>query len=488
MEANKMSVRNFLIFSSLVIIFCSARVRAEASDIAAAGSQRDYNAEAVALYQQGEVEKSFDLMHRAILADPKNTEYRYNLALMLYKTGKRYVDAKKECEGVLELKPDHANAKVLLKGCLDKIIQAEGIKNDTSLAVSKYLETEKQVHAKSSDIPDEIKNFLKMLYLQKNFEEAYVYFTDGCKKSIPKSEYINYVTAALNESVTGISRDVNIDSIKMRDKEFFGVVQFDVIYEKELKQPLKSAMGDYDKILEKKRNFMFFVKENDKWCVIPPDFMVDRFGYFCSKFPEVLSYVGTETKLDREWKDSNLLELEKMSEFLENKKPEEAVKSRIMHNSLAFLKSAKDKNYSQMYDLMATCQKAILGNRMVFIKNRTREDLRTVIRDIKLHDVTVQSRIACVKYSVEMFNNVGSEHVSINKLTSYLMVVKDGIEWKCSDMWRGKWFFEKYPSIYKEFNPGEDQYLEFNGRDWIDRSLEYNAIKREQMVEIDNKM
>ncbi|HNY12304.1 MAG TPA: hypothetical protein PKK26_11995 [Candidatus Wallbacteria bacterium] len=483
-----MSIRKAIIFSLLLLFSSFTPVAAESAAPPAAGSQRDYNVEAIELYQRGEIEKSFDLMHRAIESDPQNTEYRYNLALMLYKTGKRYVDAKKECEGVLELKPDHVNAKVLLKGCLDKIVQAEGVKNDTSLATSKYLETEKQVHAKNSDIPDEIKNFLKMLYLQKNFEEAYVYFTDGCKKSIPKSEYINYATAALDEAVTGVSRDVNIDAIKMRDKEFFGVVQFDVIYEKELKQPLKSAMGDYDKVLEKKRNFMFFVKENEKWCVIPPDFMVDRFGYFCSKFPEVLSYVGVETKLDREWRDSNLLELEKMGEFLENKKPEEAVKSRIMYSSLAFLKSAKDKNYSQMYDLMATCQKAIVGNRMVFIKNRMREDLRTVVRDIKLHDVVVQSRIACVKYSVEMFNNVGSENITANKLTSYLMVVKDGIDWKCSDMWRGKWFFEKYPSIYKEFNPGEDQYLEFNGRGWVDRSLEYNALKREQLTEIDNKL
>lgn len=454
---------------------------------APAEANRNYNAEAIKFFQSGQLDKAFDRMYLAIKADPQNVEIRYNYALMLYKAGNRFVEAKRACEDVLAIKPDHMNSKVLLKDCISRILQGEGVKNDTSLATSKYLETEKQVHTKLDNLPDEIKTFLKLYYLDKNFEEAYVYLTAESKRVLSKPEFINHSKTALDDNITGVPKDVQVISLKNRDKELIGVAQFEVVYEKELKQPLKSALGDFERILEKKKNFMFYTKEGDNWVVIPPDFMIDRFVQFCAMFPETLGFVGTEIKLDADWRDSTLLELEKISEFLENKKPEEALKSRIMYNALAFLKARKDKDYAQMHELLAEAEKNLSGTQTKFIKNMMREDIRTVIREVKLHDIQVKSRIACVKFSMESFNNIGSEQLSINRLTSYLMVVKDGVNWRVVDIWRTKWFLNKHPEVYKEFNPGEDQYLEFNGRDWIDRSMEYNVMRREALAEIDDK-
>ncbi len=448
----------------------------------------DLNNEAVELFKSNQIEKALDKMYRAIDAEPQNIEYRYNLALMLYKTGNRFVAAKKACEDVLTLDPAHARAKALLKGCIEKILQGDGVRNDTSLAVSQFLEAKKQVHVKVSDVPEELKQFLKMLYLDRNFDEAYIYFSAACKKAITAADYSAHMEKTLSEELTGTARDVKINGIRFKDKEGYGVAIFEVIYEKELKQPLKTALGGYNTVLEKKKNFMFFVKEEDKWSVIPPDFIVDKFIYYCSQYPDVLSYTGTEMQFEQEWVDSALIECEKMGEFLQNKKPEEALKLRIMYSAMAFLKARKDKNYSQMYDMMSAMQYKLTGNKMKFIKSMTQKDLKVVIRDVKIIDVAIKSRIASVKYSIEMFNNAGSESLSVNKLVTYLMVVKDGIEWKVCDLWRGKWFLEKFPMLYKEFNPGDDQYLEFNGRDWIDRSIEYNAVKREEMMEMENRL
>ena len=448
----------------------------------------DLNDEAVELFKSNQIEKALDKMYRALDAQPHNIEYRYNLALMLYKTGTRYVEAKKACEDVLTLDAQNAKAKALLKGCIEKILQGDGVRNDTSLATSKFLEAKKQVQVKVSDVPEELKQFLKMLYLDKNFDEAYIYFSAACKKAITAADYSAHMEKTLNEELTGTARDVKINGIRFKEKEGYGVAIFEVVYEKELKQPLKTALGGYNTVLERKKNFMFFVKEEDKWSVIPPDFIVDKFIYFCSQYPDVLSYTGTETQFEQEWVDSALIECEKMGEFLQNKKPEEALKLRIMYSAMSYLKARKDKNYSQMYDMMAAMQYKLTGNKMKFIKNMTQKELRVVIRDVKIIDVVIKSRIASVKYSIEMFNHAGSQNLSVNKLVTYLMIVKDGIEWKVCDLWRGKWFVEKFPMLYKEFNPGDDQYLEFNGRDWIDRSIEYNAVKREEMMELENRL
>ena len=448
----------------------------------------DLNNEAVELFKSNQLEKALDKMYRALKVEPHNVEYRFNLALMLYKAGNRFVEAKKTCEEVLMLDPNHVRAKTLLKGCIEKILQGEGVKNDTSLASSEFLEVKKEVHAKVADVPDELKHFLKMLYLEKNFDEAYIYFSSACKKSITAADYSAHMAKLLSEETTGVPRDVKINGLRTREKEGYGVALFEVIYEKELKQPLKTALGGYNTVLEKRRNFMFFVREEDKWSVIPPDFMADKFIYLCSQYPDVLSYTGTEMQIDQEWGDSALIECEKMGDFLQSKKPEEALKLRIMYGAMSFIKARKEKNYSQMYDMMAAMQYKLTGNKMKFIKDITQKDLKVVVRDVKIIDVNIKSRIACVKYSIEMFNNAGSDNLSVNKLVTYLMVVKDGIEWKVCDLWRGKWFLEKYPTLYKEFNPGEDQYLEYNGRDWIDRSIEYNAVKREEMVEMENRL
>lgn len=448
----------------------------------------DLNNEAVELFKSNQLEKALDKMYRALKAEPHNIEYRFNLALMLYKAGNRYVEAKKACEEVLMLEPNHARAKTLLKGCIEKILQGDGVKNDTSLATSEFLEVKKEVHAKVADVPEELKHFLKMLYLEKNFDEAYIYFSSACKKNITAADYSSHMAKLLSEETTGVPRDVKINGLRTREKEGYGVALFEVIYEKELKQPLKTALGGYNTVLEKRRNFMFFVREEDKWSVIPPDFMADKFIYLCSQYPDVLGYTGVEMQIDQEWADSALIECEKMGDFLQNKKPDEALKLRIMHGAMSFLKARKEKHYSQMYDMMAAMQYKLTGNKMKFIKDITQKDLKVVVRDVKIIDVNIKSRIACVKYSIEMFNNAGSDNLSVNKLVTYLMVVKDGIEWKVCDLWRGKWFLEKYPTLYKEFNPGEDQYLEFNGRDWIDRSIEYNAVKREEMVEMENRL
>jgi tetratricopeptide (TPR) repeat protein len=448
----------------------------------------DLNNEAVELFKRNQIEKALDKMYRAINAEPHNVEYRYNLALMLYKAGNRFVEAKKACEDVLTLDHENARAKALLKGCIEKILQGDGVRTDTSLAVSKFLEAKKQVHVKVSDVPEELKQFLKMLYLDRNFDEAYIYFSAACKKAITAADYSAHMEKTLNEELTGTARDVKINGIRFKEKEGYGVAIFEVVYEKELKQPLKTALGGYNTVLEKKKNFMFFVKEEDKWSVIPPDFIVDKFIYYCSQYPDVLSYTGTEMQFEQDWVDSALIECEKMGEFLQNKKPEEALKLRIMYSAMAFIKARKDKNYSQMYDMMAAMQYKLTGNKMKFIKSMTQKDLKVVIRDVKIIDVVIKSRIASVKYSIEMFNNAGSESLSVNKLVTYLMIVKDGIDWKVCDLWRGKWFLEKFPMLYKEFNPGDDQYLEFNGRDWIDRSIEYNAVKREEMMESENRL
>ena len=451
-------------------------------------ASNELNKEAIELFQKGQREKALDKIYRALDSEPLNIEYRYNLALMLYKFGNRYVEAKKACEDVLSINKNHANAKVLLKGCLDKILQGEGVKNDTQLAVSPFLETKKVVHAKVSDVPEELKQFLQQLYLDKNFNEAYIYFTSASKKAVSKEEYKNYMSNVLKEEDTGTARDVKIISVNTNEKDGYGAALFDLIYEKELKQPLKSALGGYNTILEKKKGFIFFIREEDKWSVIPPDFIIDNFIFLCSKFPDVLSYTGTEWQLENEWTDSNLVELEKMADFLQNKKPEDALALRIKYNALAFLKERKDKNYAAMYDRMASIQHPLVSNKLKYIKDMTQQDLKTIIRDIKINDIVIKSSISSIKYTMEMFNSVGNEALSVNKLVSYVMVVKDGINWKVCDLWRGKWFLEKYPSLYKEFNPGDDQYLEYNGRDWIDRSIEYNSIRREKMVELENKL
>lgn len=485
--SNKRILFNLFVCATVLMLLAIA----ELFFIAPCGSlltASDFNNEAIELFNSNQLEKALDKMYRALEAEPKNPEFRYNLALMLYKAGNRYVEAKKACEDVLTLDANHVKAKVLLKGCIEKILQGEGVKNDTSLAISPFLETKKKVYAKVSDVPEELTQFLKMLYLDKNFDEAYIYFTAACKKSITPADYSAHMGKLLNEEVTGVSRDVKINTIRFKEKENYGVALFDVIYEKELKQPLKTALGGFNTVLEKKKNFIFFVKEEDKWSVIPPDFIADKFIFYCSQYPDVLSYTGTEMQLDQQWEDSALIECEKMGEFLQNKKPEEALKLRIMYSAMAFLKARKDKNYSQMYDMMSAIQYKITGNKMKFIKDITQKELKVVVRDFKVNDVVIKSRIACVKYTIEMFNNAGSDNLSVNKLITYLMIVKDGIEWKVCDLWRGKWFLEKFPYLYKEFNPGEDQYLEFNGRDWIDRSIEYNAVKREEMIELENKL
>ncbi len=469
----------------ILMFFCFAFIMSV--NLKAAYSN-DLNNEAIKLFKSNQFGKALDKMYRAIESEPHNIEFRYNLALMLYKSGGRYVEAKKACEDVLTFDDKHERAKVLLKGCIEKILQGDGVKNDTSLATSRFLEDKKRVQVKVSDVPDELKQFLKMLYLDRNFDEAYIYFSAPCKNAINASDYSAHMEKLLNEEITGVARDVKINGVRFNEKEGYGVAIFDVIYEKELKQPLKTALGGYNTVLEKKKNFMFFVKEEDKWSVIPPDFIVDKFIYFCSKYPDVLSYTGSEMQIEQDWVDSTLIEYEKMGEFLQNKKPEEALKLRIMYSALSYLKARKEKNYSQMYDMMAAIQYKLIGNKMKFIKSITQKDLKVVVRDVKIIDVVIKSRIACVKYSLEMFNNAGSENLSVNKLVTYLMIIKDGIEWKVCDLWRGKWFLEKFPSVYKEFNPGEDQYLEFNGRDWIDRSIEYNAVKREEMQEMENKL
>ena len=485
-----MNIKTIKSVKFLIITLMSAAVLLAAAELCMIEPvcASDLNNEAVELFKSNQIEKALDKMYRAISVEPHNVEYRYNLALMLYKAKNRYVESKKACEDVLTLDSEHSRAKALLKGCIEKILQGDGVRTDTSLAVSQFLEAKKQVYVKVSDVPEELKQFLKMLYLDRNFDEAYIYFSAACKKAITAADYSAHMGKLLNEELTGTARDVKINGIRFKEKENYGVAIFEVIYEKELKQPLKTALGGYNTVLEKKKNFMFFVKEEDKWSVIPPDFIVDKYIYFCSQYPDVLSFTGTEMQFEQEWVDSALIECEKMGEFLQNKKPEEALKLRIMYSAMVYLKARKDKNYSQMYDMMSPMQYKLNGNKMKFIKSMTQKDLKVVIRDVKIIDVVIKSRIASIKYSIEMFNNAGSENLSVNKLVTYLMVVKDGIDWKVCDLWRGKWFLEKFPMLYKEFNPGDDQYLEFNGRDWIDRSIEYNAVKREEMMELENRL
>lgn len=447
----------------------------------------DYNAEAVQLFSNGKLEMALDRMYKAIEQEPRNAEYHYNLALMLYKSGSRYVAAKKACENGLEIEPNNKNLKVLLKGCIDKIVQEEGIKNDTSLASSKYLEVQHEIKTNNDNLPDELRSFLKFLYLEKNYEEAYTYFSEGAKKAITQAEYVAHCKEALNESLIGVPHETKVVSIKLKEKEGYGVAKYEVIYEKEIKQPLRAAFGDYTKVKEKRKNFIFFMKEADKWVVLPPDFMVDKYMLLCSKFPDVINYVGAQLYITNDWRDSDLVELEKMAEFLESKKPDEALKSRIMFNALNFLKAWKDKNYSQMYDFISPVEYKMIGSKFDFIKTKTREDLKLLIHDIKINEIQHKSRIACIKFTIQLFNNVDSEHITMNKLTSYLMVVKDGVDWKIADLWRSNSFLSKYPEVFKEFNPLEDQYLEFNGRDWVDRSMEYNSDRREMIKSLESK-